>query len=108
MPVTSRRAQGSGAGRGRPRLVLLHVPPGLTGPSISHARASAWYFALSYAYASAYAFALGTVRTHNRSIQISPQAPAVEDGDAAARPASATPPAWLYARESNLVKGHFR
>src|ERR1700733_8953212 len=34
------------------RLVYLHCPPGLTQLSLAHARASARYFALSYAYAS--------------------------------------------------------
>src|SRR3984957_15344909 len=35
LPRTGRRGQGSGAGCGRPRLVLLRVPPGLTSESIA-------------------------------------------------------------------------
>ena len=35
LPRTGRRGQGSGAGGGRPPLVLLRVPPGLTSESIA-------------------------------------------------------------------------
>src|SRR5580704_5130679 len=78
LPVGAGEDRGSGAGCGRPRLVLLCVPPGLTTPSIAHARASAWYFALSYAYASAYAFAWVLSAPAGRSIPISQQPTAIK------------------------------